>query len=87
MTSRPNLPQDDTSASAARDRLQAQGDEVAVVESRRPGSIPAFGFPFSMAELAKSKNDKPWYQKPNSSNHDKTPGPAPKGTRRAMGKR
>jgi|GEM_PF-179259 len=87
MTSKPNLPQDDTSAPEAKDSVQAQGEEITAAESRKPGSIPAFGFPFAMAELAKSRNDKPWYQKSNSSNHDKTPGPAPRGTRRAMGKR
>ncbi|WP_273228775.1 MULTISPECIES: hypothetical protein [Pseudomonas] len=87
MTSKPNLPQDDTSTQEAKDSVQAQGEEITAAESRKPGSIPAFGFPFAMAELAKSRNDKPWYQKSNSSNHDKTPGPAPRGTRRAMGKR
>jgi len=88
MTSKPNSSQDDTSAPEAKDSVQAQqGEKITAEESRKPGSIPAFGFPFAMAELAKSKNDKPWYQKPNSSNHDKTPGPAPRGTRRAMGKR
>lgn len=87
MTSKPTLPQDDTSAPEAKDSVHAQGEEITAAESRKPGSIPAFGFPFAMAELAKSRNDKPWYQKSNSSNHDKTPGPAPRGTRRAMGKR
>jgi hypothetical protein len=87
MTSKPNLPQDDTSALEAKDSVNPQGEEIAAEQGRKPGSIPAFGFPFAMADLAKSKNDKPWYQKSNSSNHDKTPGPAPKGTRRAMGKR
>lgn len=48
------------------------------------------GFTFSaakLAELAKQKKTQPWYQKGNNCNHDQRPGPAPRGTRRAMGKR
>ncbi|MGH8355423.1 MAG: hypothetical protein ACRERY_18150 [Pseudomonas sp.] len=51
-------------------------------------AIPAFTFPFSPAEFANAKTkDQPWYQKANKSNHHQTPGRAPNGTRRSMGKR
>ena len=50
--------------------------------------IPAFRFPFSPATFAPNKNDQqPWHQLANKSSHDKTPGRAPNGTRRSMGKR
>jgi hypothetical protein len=50
--------------------------------------IPAFRFPFSPATFAPNKNDEqPWHQLANKSSHDKTPGRAPNGTRRSMGKR
>nr|WP_229779514.1 hypothetical protein [Pseudomonas matsuisoli] len=51
-------------------------------------AIPAFTFPFSPDAYAPGKkDDQPWHQKGNKSNHDKRPGPAPRGTRRSMGKR
>lgn len=51
-------------------------------------AIPAFTFPFSPAAFAPSKSDgEPWHQKGNKSSHHKTPGRAPNGTRRSMGKR
>jgi hypothetical protein len=51
-------------------------------------SIPAFRFPFSPATFAPNKNaEQPWHQQGNKSSHDKTPGRAPNGTRRSMGKR
>jgi hypothetical protein len=51
-------------------------------------SIPAFRFPFSPATFAPNKNsEQPWHQQGNKSKHDKTPGRAPNGTRRSMGKR
>jgi hypothetical protein len=50
--------------------------------------IPAFRFPFSPATFAPNKSDdQPWHQLSNKSSHDKTPGRAPNGTRRSMGKR
>jgi hypothetical protein len=43
---------------------------------------------FSAAKAASSKqDDQPWHQKGNKSAHEKKIGPAPSGTRRAMGKR
>ncbi|MET1079582.1 MAG: hypothetical protein ABWY06_16335 [Pseudomonas sp.] len=51
-------------------------------------SIAAFTFPFSPAAFAPGKTDgQPWHQKGNKSSHHKTPGRAPNGTRRSMGKR
>lgn len=50
--------------------------------------IPAFRFPFSPASFAPNKSDEqPWHLQANKSSHDKTPGRAPNGTRRSMGKR
>ncbi len=43
---------------------------------------------FCAAKAASSKqDDQPWHQKGNKSAHEKKIGPAPSGTRRAMGKR
>jgi hypothetical protein len=50
--------------------------------------IKPFAFPFSPEVFAPTKrNDQPWHQKGNKSNHDQRPGAAPKGSRRSMGKR
>lgn len=48
--------------------------------------IPAFGFPFSPARFAQAKKPAT-YPGAGKSTHDKTPGRAPNGTRRSMGKR
>lgn len=53
----------------------------------KKAAIPAFSFPFKPADFAQSKNDQPWYQQSNKSGHHKTPGVAPHGTRKTMGKR
>ena len=53
----------------------------------KKASIPAFSFPFKPADFAQSKTDQPWYQKSNKHGHNKTPGAAPHGTRKSMGKR
>ena len=48
------------------------------------------GFSFSaakLAELARQKKAQPWYLQGNNCNHDQRPGPAPRGSRRSMGKR
>ncbi len=72
---------------------QEQPSEVAIAASVpadgvKSEAIPAFSFPFSPAEFANAKNqDQPWYQKSNKSSHHQTPGRAPNGTRRSMGKR
>ncbi|WP_372239456.1 hypothetical protein [Pseudomonas sp. 2FE] len=57
-------------------------------DGEKSEGIPAFAFPFSPAEFANAKTkDQPWYQKSNKSSHHQTPGRAPNGTRRSMGKR
>ena len=50
--------------------------------------IPAFKFPFKPGELAGAKNaSQLWYKGGAKNGHTKTPGMAPPGTRRSMGKR
>ena len=50
--------------------------------------IPAFKFPFKPGELAGAKDsNQPWYKNGAKNGHTKTPGMAPPGTRRSMGKR
>ncbi|WP_411381108.1 hypothetical protein [Pseudomonas sp. MPB26] len=50
--------------------------------------IPTFKFPFKPGELAGARNDaQPWYKNGAKNGHTKTPGMAPPGTRRSMGKR
>jgi len=50
--------------------------------------IPAFKFPFKPGELAAAKDAaQPWYKNGAKNGHTKTPGMAPPGTRRSMGKR
>lgn len=62
---------------------QASGDS----QDSKPG-IPAFTFPFKPAAFAAAKKqDQPRYPGAGKSSHDKTPGRAPNGTRRSMGKR
>jgi len=61
---------------------------VAADDSTEPSAIKPFDFPFSPEVFAPAKrNDKPWHQQGNKSNHDQRPGAAPKGSRRSMGKR
>ncbi|MCP2074342.1 UNVERIFIED_ORG: hypothetical protein J2Y77_003778 [Pseudomonas lini] len=52
-------------------------------------AIPAFKFPFKPGELAAAKGagQQPWYKNGAKNGHTKTPGAAPPGTRRSMGKR
>ncbi|AWY42856.1 hypothetical protein DKY63_24270 [Pseudomonas putida] len=62
------------------------------VESSTDGetkaAIPAFKFPFKPGELAAAKgSNQPWYKNGAKNGHTKTPGMAPPGTRRSMGKR
>jgi hypothetical protein len=50
--------------------------------------IAAFKFPFKPGELAGAKgSNQPWYKNGAKNGHTKTPGMAPPGTRRSMGKR
>ncbi|MDO7897688.1 hypothetical protein [Pseudomonas citrulli] len=62
--------------------------DVSSTESGQP-AIPAFKFPFKPGELAATKGaaQKPWYKNGAKNGHTKTPGAAPPGTRRSMGKR
>lgn len=48
-------------------------------------AVPAFRFPFNVGALTKPGPAN--YPGAGKSNHDKTPGRAPNGTRRSMGKR
>ncbi|SDT94175.1 hypothetical protein SAMN05216296_0758 [Pseudomonas pohangensis] len=63
-------------------------EPVAVADGVATTPIKPFSFPFSPEVFAPTRrNDKPWHQQGNKSNHDQRPGAAPKGTRRSMGKR
>lgn len=63
-------------------------EAAGVTESDKSKAIEPFSFPFSPEVFAPAKrDDKPWHQKGNKSNHDQRPGAAPKGSRRSMGKR
>jgi hypothetical protein len=57
-------------------------------DSETKAAIPAFKFPFKPGELAAAKDaSQPWYKNGAKNGHTKTPGMAPPGTRRSMGKR
>ncbi|MEB0104890.1 MULTISPECIES: hypothetical protein [unclassified Pseudomonas] len=50
--------------------------------------IAPFKFPFKPGELAGAKQTaQPWYKNGAKNGHTKSPGMAPPGTRRSMGKR
>jgi hypothetical protein len=49
--------------------------------------IAPFSFPFKPSEFAQANKGQAWYQKGQKPGHHKTPGAAPAGTRRSMGKR
>lgn len=62
--------------------------ESSAIATEGKAAIPAFKFPFKPAEFAPAKNaQQPWYKNGASNGHAKTPGAAPPGTRRSMGKR
>ncbi|WP_073164339.1 hypothetical protein [Pseudomonas asturiensis] len=63
----------------------AATDSVDAAE-KKPAIAP-FSFPFKPSQFAQAKKDQAWYQKSNKPGHHKTPGAAPSGTRRSMGKR
>ncbi|VVN90884.1 hypothetical protein [Pseudomonas fluorescens] len=66
--------------------LQNSVDSSAETEDK--AAIPAFKFPFNPGELTAAKNaNQPWYKNGAKNGHTKTPGVAPPGTRRSMGKR
>ncbi|MGJ7514863.1 hypothetical protein ACSFE6_11085 [Pseudomonas baetica] len=57
-------------------------------DSETKAVIPAFKFPFKPGELQGAKgSSQPWYKNGAKNGHTKTPGMAPPGTRRSMGKR
>ncbi|MCK9797734.1 hypothetical protein BK634_30635 [Pseudomonas chlororaphis] len=57
-------------------------------EAEGGAAIPAFKFPFNPSAFAQAKNaQQPWYKNGATNGHTKTPGAAPPGTRRSMGKR
>ncbi|MDR9754054.1 hypothetical protein RG836_21600 [Pseudomonas sp. SZMC_28357] len=58
------------------------------LDGATPPAIPAFKFPFKPGDLAAAKPaSQPWYKNGAKNGHTKTPGAAPPGTRRSMGKR
>ena len=63
--------------------------DPASAEGVEKAEIPAFKFPFKPGELAAAKGagQQPWYKNGAKNGHTKTPGAAPPGTRRSMGKR
>ena len=62
--------------------------DPASAESVEKTEIPAFKFPFKPGELAGAKHAaQPWYKNGAKNGHTKSPGMAPPGTRRSMGKR
>ena len=63
-------------------------EPATTADNSETAAIKPFSFPFSPEVFAPaSRNDKPWHQQGNKSNHDQRPGAAPKGSRRSMGKR
>ncbi len=63
----------------------AAADSAADTEKK--AVIAPFSFPFKPSEFAQAKKEPAWHQKTNKHGHHKTPGVAPAGTRRSMGKR
>ncbi|WP_408599779.1 hypothetical protein [Pseudomonas sp. PLMAX] len=57
-------------------------------DSESKPAIPTFKFPFKPGELQANKDaSQPWFKNGAKNGHTKTPGMAPPGTRRSMGKR
>ncbi|AZE53242.1 hypothetical protein C4K03_1071 [Pseudomonas synxantha] len=62
--------------------------DLATADGAEKAEIPAFKFPFKPGELTGAKPaGQPWYKGGAKNGHAKTPGMAPPGTRRSMGKR
>ncbi len=62
--------------------------ESVASDSEGKAAIPAFKFPFKPAQFLAAKNaSQPSYRNGAGDYHAKTPGVAPPGTRRSMGKR
>ncbi|MGI4838278.1 MAG: hypothetical protein ACRYF9_11725 [Janthinobacterium lividum] len=79
-----------TVAAAPDTGIEADIDAAAVAPETAPAqdskaAVPAFRFPFNAGALTKPGPAN--YPGAGKSNHDKTPGRAPNGTRRSMGKR
>ncbi|EJM95930.1 hypothetical protein PMI34_00725 [Pseudomonas sp. GM74] len=76
-------------ADAMRDEPATLPDSLeSSAEGETKAEIPAFKFPFKPGELAAAKgSSQPWYKNGAKNGHTKTPGMAPPGTRRSMGKR
>ena len=66
---------------------QAPLDSNPAQPSDEANAVPAFSFPFNPAKFADAAKKAPTYPGAGKSSHDKTPGRAPNGTRRSMGKR
>jgi hypothetical protein len=62
----------------------APPSELTVTPPKASGFASLFG---AAKALSGKQDDQPWHQKGNKSSHEKKIGPAPSGTRRAMGKR
>jgi hypothetical protein len=82
-------PKQPSVAEALSDEQAELPDSVeASADSETKNAIPAFKFPFKPGELAGAKDSsQPWYKNGARNGHTKTPGMAPPGTRRSMGKR
>lgn len=77
-----------TQTPAADDQANLPDSVDASAERDGQAAIPAFKFPFKPGELAAAKTgNQPWYKNGAKNGHTKTPGAAPPGTRRSMGKR
>jgi len=74
--------------SATDEQAELHASDVSSAEGEK-APIPAFKFPFKPGELAAAKGaaQQPWYKSGVKNGHTKTPGAAPPGTRRSMGKR
>jgi hypothetical protein len=73
---------------ASGEQADLPDSDVSSTESGK-AAIPAFKFPFKPGELSSTKGSgqQPWYKNGAKNGHTKTPGAAPPGTRRSMGKR
>lgn len=85
MTSPTPSPVDERPSGEQADLLESDASSAESVNV----AIPAFKFPFKPGELAAAKGagQQPWYKNGAKNGHTKTPGAAPPGTRRSMGKR
>lgn len=66
---------------------QGVNDIAAETQDVKKAAIPAFSFPKPGDFAPSGAQQQPWYQKSSKHGDNKTPGPAPHGTRKTMGKR